>query len=120
MSDSEADVNGREEPTQTPAAPSSVEAVGPRSAAMGRTLVVCVIMAVAGAWIAANLADRFRVIENVEHGIKAQYMFGGTRLDIRRATQNAAVAYGLVGAILSLILGVTADLSWGVFRYRAF
>jgi hypothetical protein len=83
----------------------------PSSTAIARTLIVGIFVAVAGAWIAANLADRFRIIENVEHGLH----FRGTNLEIGRATQNAAVAYALVGAILSLILGVTAGSFLGRF-----
>jgi MFS family permease len=104
MSGFETEVDEREEPTQTPAAPNSVEAVRPSSAAIGRTLVVGVLVAVAGAWIASTLADRFRIIENVEHGEH----FRGTKLVIGNAAQNEAVAYGLHGAILSLILALTA------------
>jgi MFS family permease len=83
----------------------------PSSAAIGRTLVVGILIALAGAWIAANLADRFRIVENVEHGVESR----GTKLEIGRATQNAAVAYALLGAILSLILGVTAGCLLGRF-----
>jgi MFS family permease len=108
MSGFETDVNGRDEPTQTPAAPNSVEAVRPSSVAIGRTLVVGVLLAMAGAWIASTLADRFRIIENVEVGEKRRYAFGGTRLVIGNAAQNAAVAYALLGAILSLSLAITA------------
>jgi MFS family permease len=118
MSGFETEVDGREEPTQTPAAPNSVEAVRSSSAAIGRTLVVGVLIALAGAWIASTLADRFRFIENVQHSVKYPGMrgeFPSTKLDIGRATQNAAVAYGLLGAILSLILGVTAGCFLGRF-----
>jgi hypothetical protein len=104
MSGFDTELDGREEPAQTPAAPNSVEAVRPISAAFGRTLVVGVLLAMAGAWIASALADRFRIIENVEHGTQ----FRGTRLEIGNAIQNAAVAYALLGAILSLNLAVTA------------
>ena len=76
MSGFETEVDGREEPTQTPAAPNSVEAVRPSSAAIGRTLVVGVLIAIAGAWIASTLADRFRILENVEHGMKVECDFG--------------------------------------------
>src|SRR5271156_6312068 len=46
MSGFETELDGREEPTQTPTAPNSVEAVRPSSATIGRTLVVGVIVAV--------------------------------------------------------------------------
>jgi hypothetical protein len=82
----------------------------------GKALIVGIFVAMAGAWFAANLADRLRIIGSVEHRVK----FRGTKLEIGRATQIAAVAYALLGAILSLILGVTADASWGVFQYRVF
>ena len=104
MSGFETEVDGPEELTQTPAAPNSVEAVRPGSAAIARTLVVGVLIAMAGAWIASTLADRFRIIENVETGTK----FRAVRLVIRNAAQNAAVAYGLLGAILSLSLAITS------------
>jgi MFS family permease len=114
MSGFETEVAGREEPTQTPAVPTSVEAVRPSSAAIGRTLVVGVLVAVAGAWIASTVADRFRINENVEEGTRVKGAVGGTRLVIRNAAQNAAVAYALLGAILSLSLGITA----GCFSQR--
>ena len=41
------------------------------------TLIVGIIIAVAGAWLSANLADRFRISENVEEGVK----FRDTKLD---------------------------------------
>jgi hypothetical protein len=65
-------------------------------------------MAVAGAWIASTLADRFRILENVEQGVKRRGEFRGTVLVIRNAARNAAVAYGLLGGILSLSLAATA------------
>src|SRR4051812_23944095 len=74
----------------------------PGSAAVTRTLVVGILMAIAGAWIATQFADRLRVLENVEHGAR----YRGTSLRIDLATRNAAVAYGLIGGILSLGLGV--------------
>ncbi len=104
MSGFETEVDGREAPSQTPAAPNAGEAVRPSSAAIGRTLVVGVLIAVAGAWIASKLADRFRLIENVEHGTTRR----GTHLEIGNAAQNAAVAYASLGAILSLCLAITA------------
>jgi hypothetical protein len=75
---------------------------------MGRTLVVGVLIAVAGAWIASTLADRIRIIENVEQGAKRRGEFRGTVLVIGNAARNAAVAYGLLGGILSLGLAATA------------
>jgi hypothetical protein len=108
MSGFATEIDGRDEPTQKPAAPNSVEAVRPSRAAIGRTLVVGVLMAVAGAWIASTLADRFRILENVEQGIKVRGASLGTRLVIGNAAQNAAVAYALLGAILSLSLAITA------------
>ncbi len=75
---------------------------------MGRTLVLGVLMALAGAWIASTLADRFRVLENVEQGVKRRGEFRGTVLVIGNAARNAAVAYGLLGGILSLSLAATA------------
>jgi hypothetical protein len=101
-------VNGPEEPTETSAAPNSVESVGSSSAMIGRTLMVVVIVAVLGAWIAATLADRLRIPENVEFGEKVRGAYEGTRLVIGNAAQNAAVAYALLGAILSLSLAITA------------
>src|SRR5271166_4039443 len=104
MSSFETEVDGREEPTQTPAAPNSVEAVRPSSTAIGKTLALGVLIAIAGAWIASTLADRFRIIENVEHGTTHR----GTALVIGNAAQNAAVAYAVLGAILSISLAITA------------
>ena len=108
MSGFETEVDGREEPTQTPAAPNSVEAIRPSSAAIVKTLVVGVLIAVAGAWIASTLADRFRISEKMEFGEKVRGAYEGTRFVIGNAAQNAAVAYGLLGAILSLSLAITA------------
>ena len=108
MSGIETQIDRRDQPTQTPATPNSVEAVRPSRAAIGRTLVVGVLIAVAGAWIASTLADRFRILENVEQGIKVRGASLGARLVIGNAVQNAAVAYALLGAILSLSLAITA------------
>ena len=83
-------------------------------AALNGTLIVGILLALAGAWIAADLADRFRVPELVEHG--AEYR--GTRLEIGNATRNAAVAYALVGAVQSFILGLTAGSLIGRFSVR--
>jgi hypothetical protein len=77
----------------------------PSSAAIARTLVFGILIAVAVAWIAMQFADRFRVPELVEHGT----VYRGTSLRIDLATRNAAVAYGLVGGILSLSLGLLAS-----------
>jgi MFS family permease len=111
MNASNADDEGREQLIATDAKIDSVPAATPSPAANGKALIVGIFVAVAAAWIAANLADRFRMIENVEHGVK----FRAWTLDIGRATQNAAVAYALLGAILSLILGVTAGCFLGRF-----
>ena len=108
MSGLETKVDGREELSQTPAAANSVEAIGPSRAANGRTLVVGVFIAMAGAWIASTLADHYRILEKVEQGQRVRGLYGGTRLVIGNAVQNAAVAYGLLGAILSLGLAITA------------
>jgi hypothetical protein len=108
MSGFETEVDGREKLTQTPAAPNSAEAVRPGSAAIGRTLVLGILIAIAGAWIASTLADRFRVAENVEQGAKRRGEFRGTVLVIGNAARNAAVAYGLLGGILALGLAITA------------
>jgi MFS family permease len=108
MSDFEAQVDGREEPAQTHGELNPVKVVWPGSPAIGRTLIVGVLLALAGAWIASTLADRFRIMENVEVGRKVRGEFQGTRLVIGNAAQNAAVAYALLGAILSLSLAITA------------
>jgi len=111
MNASNPDDEGREQLIATDAKIDSVAAATPSPAANVKALIVGMLLAVAGAWIAANLADRFRVIENVEHRVKdpgARLEHSGTKLEIGRATQNAAVAYALLGAILSLILGVAA------------
>jgi hypothetical protein len=114
MSGFETEVDGREEPTPTPAAPKSMDAVRTSSAAIGKTLIVGILIALAGAWIASTLADRFRIMENVEVGRKVRGEFQGTRLVIGNAARNAAVAYALVGAFLSLSLAITA----GFFSQR--
>jgi MFS family permease len=111
MNASNAEEEGREQLIATEAKIDSVPAATPSPAANGKALIVGIFVAVAGAWIAANLADRFRIIENVEHGAH----FRETKLEIGRATQNSAVAYALLGAILSLILGVTAGCFLGRF-----
>jgi hypothetical protein len=67
-------------------------------------LIVVILLAAGGAWFTSNVADRLRAIENVEHGDT----YRGTRLSIESATRNAAVAYGLLGAVLSLSLGAAA------------
>ena len=109
MNASNAEDEGREQLIATDAKIDSVPAATPSPAANGKALIVGIFVAVAGAWIAANLADRFRIVENVEHEtVDHGIRFRGTKLEIGRATQNAAVAYALTGAILSLILGVTA------------
>ena len=108
MSGFETEVEGREKLTQTPAAPNSAESVRPSSAAIGRTLVLGVLIAMVGAWIASTLADRFRILENVEQGARRRGEFRGTVLVIGNAARNAAVAYGLLGGILSLSLAATA------------
>jgi MFS family permease len=108
MSGYETQVDGREEPTPTHGESNPVKVVWPSSAAIGRTLIVGVLIALAGAWIASTLADRFRIMENVEAGRKVRGEFQGTRLVIGNAAQNAAVAYALIGAILSLSLAITA------------
>ena len=118
MTASNADDDGREHRIATDAKVDSVPAATPNPAALAKPLIVGVLVAVPGAWIAANLADRVRVIENVEHSIEYQGIKQAlpiTTIEVGRATQNAAVAYGLVGAILSLILGVTGGRFLGRF-----
>ena len=68
MNASNAEDEGREQLIATDAKIDSVPAATPSPAANGKALIVGIFVAVAGAWIAANLADRFRIIENVEHG----------------------------------------------------
>jgi MFS family permease len=108
MNGFETEGDGREKLSQTPAAPNPVEDVRPSSAAIGRTLVVGVLLALTGAWIASALADRFRILETVEQGARRRGEFRGTVLVIGNAARNAAVAYGLLGGILSLSLAATA------------
>jgi MFS family permease len=109
---------GKERLIATDAKIDSVPAVTPSPAANVKVLIVGILLVVVGAWIAANLADRLRFIENVESGVKLpgrRLESHAKRLNIGLATQNAAVAYALVGAILSLILGVTAGCFQGRF-----
>jgi hypothetical protein len=114
MNASKAEDEGREQLAATDTELVAAPAVEPSRTATLTTLIVGTILAVAGAWISANLADRFRALENVEHGTK----YRGTQLVIGNATQNSAVAYALVGATLSLILGVTAGCLLGRFSIR--
>ena len=104
MGVSRAEDEGRERPAATEAVADSGLAVRPSSTALKKTWIVGLILALAGAWITSAVANRFRGIENVEHGAK----YRGTHLSIDAATRNAAVAYGLLGASLSISLGVTA------------
>jgi hypothetical protein len=108
MSGFETEVDGQEEFIQTPAAPNYLEAVRPGPAAVVRTLVVGILIAIAGAWVASTLADRFRILENVEQGAKRRGEFRGTVLVIGNAARNAAVAYGLLGGIVALSLSMAA------------
>jgi len=107
MSDLENEVGKGDQLSPIPVSASSVEPVRPSSAAIGRAIVIGVLLAVAGAWIASTIADRFRIVENVESGPRHRV----TRLVIGNAVQNAAVAYGLLGGILALTLGITAAAS---------
>jgi MFS family permease len=111
MSGFETEADGREKPAQTSAAPNSVDACPQGSAGIGRTLVVGVLISIAGAWIASTLADRFRILENVEQGEKRRGEFQGTILVIGNAARNAAVAYGLLGGMVALSLAITAGCS---------
>jgi MFS family permease len=118
MNVSKADEEGREQLIATDPKIDSVPATTSSSAASVKALIVGILVAVAGAWIAADLADRFRTTENVQRSVKysgLKHELSSTTLEIGRATQNAAVAYALVGAILSLILGVTAGCFLGRF-----
>ena len=108
MSGSETDVDGRDGPTQATAVTKTVEDARPGAAAIGRALVVGLLLALSGAWIASTLADRVRILENVEEGPHIKGEFKGARLVIGNAAQNAAVAYGSLGAILALSLAITA------------
>ena len=101
----------RERPVASAAGLDSGQAGTPSSAAITRTVIAGILLALAGAWITSTVADRFRGMENVEHGTK----FRGTHLSIETAARNAAVAYGLLGAVLSLSLGVTAGCLLGRF-----
>ncbi len=118
MNASNADDEGTEQLIATDAKIDSVPAATPRPLVNVKVLMVGTLLAVAGAWIATNLADRFRVIENVERAAGYRGMTRAhptTTLDIGRAAQNAAVAYGLLGAILSFVLGLTAGCFLGHF-----
>jgi MFS family permease len=116
MNASIADDDGREQPIATNAKIDSATAPTPSPAANVKVLIAGILLAVAGAWIAANLADRLRLAEKVERGVKYAGKVGdlhSTTLDVGRATRNAATAYALVGGILSLILGVIAGCFLG-------
>ena len=118
MNASNEEDEGRKQLIATDANIDSVPALTPGPAANVKALIAGILIAVAGAWIAANLADRFRFIENVQHSVKypgLKHELPSTTLEVGRAAQNAAVAYALLGAILSLILGVTAGCFLGRF-----
>jgi hypothetical protein len=104
MDASRAEHEAEERPAETAAGIDRAPGAGPGRAAILKTLIAGILLALVGAWISSTVADRLRGIENVEHGAK----YRGTRLSIETATRNAAVANGLLGAILSLSLGVTA------------
>ena len=118
MNASNVEDEGKEQLIATDAKVDSVPAATPSPAANVKALIVGILLAVAGAWIAANLADRLRFIENIDSGVKLpglRLAHHATRLNIGRAGQNAAVAYALLGAVLSLIFGVTAGCFPGRF-----
>jgi hypothetical protein len=104
MDVSGADDGGRKRPPATETGLDSGPPARPSPAATTRTLIVAILLATAAAWVTSTVADRFRGVENVEHGAK----YRGTRLSVETAARNAAVSYGLLGAVLSLSLGVTA------------
>ena len=98
MNASNVEDEGKEQLIATDAKIDSVPAATPSPAANVKALIVGILLAVAGAWIAANLADRLRFIENVDSGVKLpglRLAHHATRLNIGRASQNAAVAYAL-------------------------
>ncbi len=115
MDVTKAEDEGQERLAATDAKFDSVPAARPSTAALSRMLIVGMLLSLAGAWIAADLADRFRVLENVEHGARS---IAEQDSMIGNAAQNAAVAYGLVGAVQSFILGLTAGSFLGRFSVR--
>jgi hypothetical protein len=104
MNAPETEHEAKETLVATNAESGTIAAAGQSSGVLARTLIVGVLLAAVGGWISWDLAERFRALENVEFGTK----YRGTQLVIGIATQNAVVAYALLGAILSFSLGVTA------------
>jgi hypothetical protein len=80
-----------------------------------KTLVAALVVALVAGVVAWSLGDRIRVAEIVDE----DDFWGGAELSVKLATQNGVVSYAILGAILSLALGMTASLLNGrrsIFR----
>jgi hypothetical protein len=102
--------NEPSEPSEVGIVNSGVIAVPDATSIPGmRSLLVALVVAVIAAVLAWSLTDRLRVTEVVQSVGK----FGGAQLSVPRATRNGAVASAILGAILSIGLGVTSGLLVG-------
>jgi hypothetical protein len=71
---------------------------------VAKTLVAALVVAAAAGVLGWILGDKFRVAEIVD----LDEFYGGAELSVALATRNVAVNYAIVGALLSLGLGVSA------------
>jgi hypothetical protein len=71
-----------------------------------KTLVAALVVALAAGVVAWSLGAKFRVAEIVDE----DEFYGGAEVSVVLATQNGVVSYAILGAILSIGLGVTAGL----------
>lgn len=69
------------------------------------TLIACMTIALAAGFIAWGVSEKLRVREIVRLDVKV----GGTTLSPPRAMRNGAVAYGILGGLLGLGLGVISS-----------
>lgn len=68
------------------------------------TLVAALVVALASGVVAWNLGETIRVAEVVD----LDEFYGGAELSVARTTRNGVVSYAILGAILSLGLGMSA------------
>jgi len=82
------------------------------SVAGNKTLVAVLVVAVAAGVVAWSLGDKFRVAETVlRDRRRGEGVFSGfAELSVAHAIRNGIIGYAILGAILSLGLGVTAGL----------
>jgi hypothetical protein len=77
-----------------------------------KTLVAALVVALAASAVAWSLGDKFRVAETVlRDRRRGEGVFSGfAELSVVHAIRNGIIGYAILGAILSLGLGVTAGL----------